>query len=511
LSFFTYLTWIGWFMRKEIGFLAVMLAFGISLYSEENISSSEVKLYLEKREEAMRQNRALSILEKEELSEKEEKVNNLLSKMRADLYVLSVNNLLTERNQIDDTELFSFLRKMPKGGLLHVHSASLIQSNWLVEELTTMPNCYVYWAEEGATPKGTLHFFEEGKAPEGYQLVEDLRSNLPNFDKILLSLLKIKKNVGLSAKRWKRFEGWFTKTAGLIHYKPAFLKYYKYTMQTLIDDNLQYMELRALNTPIYNLDGSKEDPRNVVDSFLRVRNEIHDKHPEFDFKLIHTDFRHTPKNESLNQLELAYQLRSLYPNFIIGYDLVGEEDTGRTTLDYIDELLEAKAFERKYGIDLPYYFHNGESNWAFNNNLFDAVLLKSKRIGHGLNLFHYPYLLEKIKEEDICLEICPISNQILGYVADLRIHPGAHYLRAGIPCVISSDDPGLFGYHGVTPDLWEAVVAWDLDLQNIKQLCKNSLIYSGMSEDEKKKALEIWSIKWEEFILSYSKESVEGI
>ena len=32
------------------------------------------------------------------------------------------------------------------------------------------------------------------------------------------------------------------------------------------------------------------------------------------------------------------------------------------------------------------------------------------------------------------------SNQMLGYVPDLRNHPAVHYINAGIPIVLSPDD-----------------------------------------------------------------------
>ena len=193
--------------------------------------------------------------------------------------------------------------------------------------------------------------------------------------------------------------------------------------------------------------------------------------------------------------------------YVIGYDLVGEEDGRRTTFDYVETFLQGKSFEKKYGVDLPFYFHDGESPWAYNTNLYDAILLNSKRIGHGLNLFHFPYLIEKMKEKNICLEVCPISNQVLGYVSDLRMHPAAGYLKAGVPCVISSDDPGLFGYVGMSPDLWEAILAWDLDLAAVKQLFINSIEYSGMSASEKKKAFQYWNLEWQKFIETYEERA----
>ena len=49
---------------------------------------------------------------------------------------------------------------------------------------------------------------------------------------------------------------------------------------------------------------------------------------------------------------------------------------------------------------------------------------------------------------------------VLGYTLDLRTHPVSHMLSRGIQASISSDDPGFFGYEGVTLDYVYAVGAW---------------------------------------------------
>nr|KAG5693873.1 hypothetical protein BaRGS_009929 [Batillaria attramentaria] len=46
------------------------------------------------------------------------------------------------------------------------------------------------------------------------------------------------------------------------------------------------------------------------------------------------------------------------------------------------------------------------------NNLVDALLLNTRRIGHGFALHKHPYLLEEVKNRTICVEVNPISNQV---------------------------------------------------------------------------------------------------
>jgi adenosine deaminase CECR1 len=72
------------------------------------------------------------------------------------------------------------------------------------------------------------------------------------------------------------------------------------------------------------------------------------------------------------------------------------------------------------------------------------------------------------KDKGICIECCPLSNFVLGYTKDLRQHPVSYLLRRGVPVSISSDDPGLFGYEGVTLDYAYAAGAWQLNLRDLK-------------------------------------------
>jgi len=130
---------------------------------------------------------------------------------------------------------------------------------------------------------------------------------------------------------------------------------------------------------------------------------------------------------------------------------------------------------------------------------FDALLLGAPRIGHGLALVRHPLLMELARDRGIAVEVCPISNQVLGYVRDLRSHPAVTYINAGIPVVLSPDDPGLTR-HTLSHDYYAAFMAWELDLRELKQLAMSSLEHSAMSPEEKGRALALWRKRWAEFV-----------
>lgn len=127
-------------------------------------------------------------------------------------------------------------------------------------------------------------------------------------------------------------------------------------------------------------------------------------------------------------------------------------------------------------------------------------MVDTKRIGHGFQIAYHPELMKIVKEKGICIECCPVSNFVLGYITDLRNHPVRGLLHAGLPVSINPDDPGFMNYEGVTLDYVYSFLAWDLDIADLKQLCLNSLIFSSISEDDKAKILLFFEYKWQRFL-----------
>ena len=66
--------------------------------------------------------------------------------------------------------------------------------------------------------------------------------------------------------------------------------------------------------------------------------------------------------------------------------------------------------------------------------------------------------MELIRDKKICLEICPVSNQLLRYINDIRLHPIKTFLNFGIKVSISSDDPSLFGCTANNDDFYHVVI-----------------------------------------------------
>ena len=84
-------------------------------------------------------------------------------------------------------------------------------------------------------------------------------------------------------------------------------------------------------------------------------------------------------------------------------------------------------------------------------------------------------------------------------------------LSKGIQASISSNDPGFFGYEGVTMDYLASYVAWELSIRDLKKLSLNGIKYSSVDDEAKTKLTEeVFPAQWSAFvrdiIANYSQE-----
>jgi aminodeoxyfutalosine deaminase len=104
----------------------------------------------------------------------------------------------------------------------------------------------------------------------------------------------------------------------------------------------------------------------------------------------------------------------------------------------------APVFARARKAGLGAVAHAGEGAGA--ESVRAALdLYGATRIGHGTRSVEDEALVRRLAAEDVPLEVCPTSNEALGVVRSVAEHPVRAFLAAGVPVVVSSDDPSLFG------------------------------------------------------------------
>ncbi|KAI0228240.1 Adenosine deaminase 2 [Lamellibrachia satsuma] len=315
--------------------------------------------------------------------------------------------------------------------------------------------------------------------------------------------------------------------------------YLKAMWQEAMADGVQYMETRKSlgggSQQLYCLDADRKyepthgkrylDPDGEVEinMILSLVRKFQNAHPDFiGFRRIINGHHRQTVSQMKANVNRVIKYHRKYPNHVVAFDIVGEEDAGYSLFYHVDALVELHD-NATWGSAMPIFLHNAETSWpddlmtsvqpemdisSAQDNTLDAILLGVGRIGHGLGFIKRPYLLQLLKRRRVVIETCPTSNQLLGYVPDLRNHPAVHYLRSGIPVVLSSDDPGTFGYNHVTIDWYQAFMAWGLRLADLKLMALNSLRHSGMSTAERRHAIEKkWIPKWRDYIARIRKEA----
>lgn len=215
-------------------------------------------------------------------------------------------------------------------------------------------------------------------------------------------------------------------------------------------------------------------------------------------------------------------IKSRYPHLISGFDLVGHEDPGRTLADLTPLLFWFRKACASASLTIPFFFHAGETlgtGTEADTNLFDALTLGTRRIGHGFSLYKHPLLMNMVRDRRICVEVCPISSEILRLTGSINAHPLPALLANGVSVAICNDDPAILGQDdaGLSYDFFQCLQGIEsLGLDGLGALAENSVRYAAFEDLDNKawtedcKAgrfgkgvragrLKEWQKKWERF------------
>jgi len=433
------------------------------------------------------------------LSEKEEKLNALLDRYRYELITNSdLTNIykmpLLRSRYIQDSSLYSFAKRLPKGSDLHVHATALIPAWKLIDFVVSRPELVVD-IEDG-------HIYNEA---EEYDKAKCMPLQVI-FSKGILSKDDVINKWSFAGLKhgddvWEYFENILCIFESIEYDLDTLYAYYVFAFRDYLKSNIHHIEIHALFSDVY------EKTVELAKVIRRAYYDVKKENPDLIVSVICAGLKYdgidleVPKVYLYNALKLReeviddYDPENTHP-FIIGFDLLNEEDRSVPLKDLAPMLLECS----KEHPDFNFYLHCGESLDAQSNNLIDAYLLGATRVGHGMNLYKFPNLLQRYADKEICLEACLISNQTLKYVKDLRLHPGAEYLKRGVIVALCSDDPVCQEWEQLTDDFVAAIIAWKLNIADIKQLCINSILYSGVDKKQKSELITSWKNAWDQFV-----------
>ncbi|CAN8106497.1 unnamed protein product [Discula destructiva] len=464
--------------------------------------------------------------------------------------------------RMETTTLWRIVRRMPKGSILHAHLDAIVDLDFVFRALLDEPGMHVaaphthlattqqrrealvsfrffraernagmsIWDDKAYRPgefvplvKAAEAFPEGGR--EGWIRWMKSRTTISETD-------SLEQHHGVD-HIWKKFNMCFMIMGTVLHYEPVFRKFLRRLMAQYYEDGVYWGELRFTWPLNYYRLGAETAETDYSHMFTVIQEELtaFQSSPAgkgfWGLRMIWTSLRIWDQKTLIQNMDHAITTKLEFPHLLAGYDLVGQEDLGRPLRDVLPELFwfrKQVADEGLHDGAMPFFFHAGETlgdGTSTDENLFDAVLLGTRRIGHGFSLYKHPLLISMVKEKRILIESCPISNEVLRLCGSITSHPLPALIARGVPCSLSNDDPAMLGQDtaGMSHDFWQALQGWEnLGLAGLGSLAENSIRWSCFEDqtaDEwardvkeaslgsgiKAQRLKEWQVMWEKFCL----------
>ncbi|KAG5951686.1 hypothetical protein E4U53_002499 [Claviceps sorghi] len=460
------------------------------------------------------------------------------------------------KSRMESTKLWQIVRRMPKGCLLHSHMDAMVDFDFLLATLLDTPGMHMSSDQPldsaSALENAAMSFRYKAKErtdgsvwdasynPGSFILLTKAADDFPNGGrKGFLQWLKSRctlstvdsheQHHGVDAI-WRKFTKCFIVVSTIIHYEPIFRAFLQRLMSQLKADGVNWVELRFTWPLNYCRDRQEEPEQDYSHMFQVIEQEVakFKASPEgkgfWGLTTIWTTIRSVDTRSMVENMDHCLTTKLEFPHLIAGYDLVGPEDFGKPLADVLPELFWFRKQCTLEKVNIPFFFHAGETLGDGNstdNNLFDAILLGTRRIGHAYSLYKHPLLIDMVKEKKILIESCPISNEVLRLCGSVLAHPLPALLSRGVVCCLCNDDPAMLGHDtaGMSHDFWQALQGWDnLGLAGLGSLAENSVRWAAFEDQDatqwvneirlgtlgngiKAERLKQWQVEWEEFCL----------
>ena len=427
------------------------------------------------------------------------------------------------RKKMEESNLWKIVKRMPKGALLHAHFDAMIDVEWLIEQalgleemgFSMSPNAT---GEDVNLDEVQVAFRPMGNGWKGQPLPggdgehgefvsaskaanEFASGGRQGFKDWLIRRCSITRSESLDHHQgpdaiWRKFGSCFPIINTMLNYEPILRPAIQRLLAELLEDGVRWVDLRACFIFQYYRKG-QSSPEKDYDAFFETFGQEVEKFQATEAgsrfwgaRFIWTALRQHSKEEIVKNMLLCIETKKKFPDLISGFDFVGQEDKGRPLVDLLPEIFWFKKRCVEEGVEIPFFFHAGEclgDGDETDENLFDAVLLGTRRIGHGFSLFKHPLLIEHVKQKAILIESCPISNEVLRLTTNISSHPLPALLARGVKVALCNDDPSILGHgrNGLTHDFWQALQGWEnLGLEGLGSLAENSVRYAAYAPDQ---------------------------
>ncbi|RUR06255.1 adenosine deaminase [Legionella sp. km772] len=413
-------------------------------------------------------------------------------------------NAYVNRIKSKPAALYTFFKKMPKGGELHYHLAggpsaevmlSLVaQADYCVarDSLTvseTTNNCQgvstnslvkdplLYkriiqsWSMEDFTPgkeSGHDHFFNSFMKFMSIvinyrpQLIANVIERAAEQNEHYLEIMDIADNANA------------TSFGPLIKNAATFAE-----RKNLLLNNKDFQ--KNIIRTIQNSEAMEEQAR----KYLGCERHSQQKSCQIKVKFLYYVLREQAPDSFFAQALNAFEAVARSKGNLVGVNLVQPEDGVISLRDYEQQMRIFNYLHAQYP-QVHIALHAGEITADLVNkkelsyHIHDAVFIgKAQRIGHGVDILsedNAQSTLAYMAKHQIPVEVNLTSNASILNVSGSK-HPLKYYLKHHVPVVFSTDDEGILRTD-LTQQYVNAVMDQHLDYSTIKQINRNALTYA---------------------------------
>ena len=178
--------------------------------------------------------------------------------------------------------------------------------------------------------------------------------------------------------------------------------------------------------------------------------------------------------------QLVDRLSEVQHAGVVGVGIGGSEQSSPT-----QAFAEVFQTAREYGFHTN--AHAGESASA--KRIWEAIqVLNVERIGHGTSAREDPELIAYLRQAQIPIEMCPVSNVRTRAVGNIKDHPIKDFHREGLAVCVNTDDPLLFNT-SLLKEYSLLISHLGLTIDEIVQLAGNAIDYAWCDAATKNKLL----------------------
>jgi adenosine deaminase len=236
------------------------------------------------------------------------------------------------------------------------------------------------------------------------------------------------------------------------------------------EQNILYTEVTYTALTIYSQSNIPFDQQieAIHKSFTRAKAEL-----GIDIRLVLDVCRHHTAEEGAMLADWAISAKDMG---VVAYGLSGIEELAPISI-------HTPSFERVKAAGLKVTSHAGETKGAA--SIKEALEFSlADRIGHGVRCVEDPFLVKRLRDEQIHLEVCPTSNVCLGVVPSLEEHPLARLLDEGLNVSINSDDPPMFGTT-LTDELTRCAQTFEFNKDLLYSLTMNAVNAAFLPKEDR--------------------------